>query len=249
MKKFLALIVVFLGDFAVAHGQKPILDKINEIKAQTDIYMWDEYTHPNPDTAKINAARWMLIEVNLNREYKYSVEDVLPYMKYIQMKRGNLTRAFAYMKRSDLPSAPSMGRSSNYASPLQQDDTGVQITYEQPSYTAQQLSSEYQSAPAVSFSQPDAFVREILQHKQFMEVYDFLKHERIEGRLAQYGALKDVEDYSSMNLILFDMQSREAISVLSGETSKNKRINLITGAEDSLDNYPQDMLLVIWYIK
>ncbi len=249
MKKFLVLIAVSLVGFAVAHGQNPILDKINEIKAQTDIYMWDEYTHPNPDTAKVNAARWVLIEINLNREDRYSVEDILPYMKYIQMKRGNLTRAFAYMKRGDLPAAPGMGGSSGYAPPQQHYDTGVQTTYEQPSYTGQQSSTDYQSAPEVSYSKPDAFAREILQHKQFMEVYDFLKHERIEGRLAQYGALKDVEDYSSMNLILFDMQSREAISVLSEETTKDKRINLITGAEDSLDNYPQDMLLVIWYIK
>lgn len=249
MKKFLVLLAISLGGFAVAHGQKPILNKINEIKAQTDIYMWDEFTHPNPDTAKVNAARWVLVEVNLNREDKFSVEDILPYMKYIQMKRGNLTRAFAYMKRSDLPAAPGMGGASDYAPPQQHFDTGVQTTYKQPSYTVQQTPTDYQSTPAVSFSQPDAFIREIMQHKQFMEVYDFLKHERIEGRLAQYGALKDVEDYSSMNLILFDMQSREAISVLSGETSKDKRINLITGAEDSLDNYPQDMLLVIWYIK
>jgi hypothetical protein len=33
MKKIFVLLAVSLGGFAVAHGQKPILNKINEIKA------------------------------------------------------------------------------------------------------------------------------------------------------------------------------------------------------------------------
>ena len=248
MKKIVVFIALTLGCFTVVYGQKAILDKINDIKGQKDVYFWDEYTHPDPDTAKVNAARWMLVEANLNRENHYSVEDVQPFVKHILMKRGRLTRAFAYMKRSDLPAEPGMGGTTAYAPPQQHYDTGVQTAYEQPSYPMQQSSTDYSTA-SVSPSQPDVFVSQIMQHREFMGVYDFLKHERIEGRLAQYGALKDVDDYSSMNLILFDMQSREVISVLSGETSNGERVNLTTGAMDSLDNYPQDMLLVIWYIK
>ena len=45
------------------------------------------------------------------------------------------------------------------------------------------------------------------------------------------------------------MNSQEVITMLSSETPSGKRINLVNGSEDSLDNYPTKMTAVIWYIQ
>ena len=70
-----------------------------------------------------------------------------------------------------------------------------------------------------------------------------------QGQILQFGKLKDVEDYSSLDLILFDMQSQQIITMLSPVTASGNRTNVVTGTEDSLDNYPNNMTAVIWYIK
>ncbi len=70
-----------------------------------------------------------------------------------------------------------------------------------------------------------------------------------EGQILQFGKLKDVEDYSSFELILFDMQSQEIITMLSPANNLGKRTNMVSGVEDSLENYPMNMTAVIWYIK
>ena len=103
--------------------------------------------------------------------------------------------------------------------------------------------------PSLAAFVPDAFVQRILQKKEFFKVYDYLKEMKAQGQILQFGPLKEVEDYSSLELILFDMQSKEVLTLLSPAIQGDVRTNLTTGTEDSLDNYPEDMLLVIWYIK
>ena len=70
-----------------------------------------------------------------------------------------------------------------------------------------------------------------------------------QGEILQFGKLKEIEDYSSLDLILFDMQSQKIISMLSSATESGTRTNLVNGTMDSLDNYPTSMTAVIWYIK
>ena len=70
-----------------------------------------------------------------------------------------------------------------------------------------------------------------------------------QGQILQFGKLKDVKDYSSFDLILFDMHSQEIVTMLSPVTASGNRMNVVDGFEDSLDNYPTNMTAVIWYIK
>ena len=96
---------------------------------------------------------------------------------------------------------------------------------------------------------PEAFVQRLIQQKTFYSVYNFLKTQKAQGEILQFGPLKEVEDYSSLDLILFDMQSKELLTVLSSVVQGEIRTNMVTGMKDSLENYPEDMVLVIWYIK
>ena len=202
-------VTLLLGVMSVSaqSNRSTLLDRINEIKKQNDIYFWDQYTHPNADSAKVNATKRMLVDINpLSTEgRRLSVADIMPYATYISLDRGNLKQCFVYIKREDVPpidgvpvtapatTSPSFGISENMATPSV-------------------------SAPVQKTFVPDAFVQR-------------------------------VEDYSSLDLILFDMQSQEVITMLSPVTTGNIRINVVNGGEDSLDNYPTEMTAVIWYIK
>lgn len=207
-----------------AQGQT-ILEKINAIKSQNEVYLWNEYTHPDADTAVINAAKWVLDEINCDRSNKLLLRDILPLVKNIKMNRGSLTRAFVYIKRTDVP------------------QTGTPTTV-----NIEQAPASQPVQPVREFV-PDIFVQKIMQQHTFTYVYRFLADQKRQGQILQFGALKDVDDYRSFDLILFDLQSQEVVSVLSQETPTGSRINLTNGTTDSLDNYPEEMMAVIWYIK
>jgi len=210
--------VFFCVTSVVAQNKTTLLQRINEIKSQNELYFWDQYTHPDADTAKIGATKRLLLDVNSNRseDTQLSVEEVMPHASYINIDRGNLKQYFVYIKKTD---AIAIGGGS----------ATLPVT----------------NTPVV----PDAFVQRIMETKYFVNVYKLLKALQSQGQILQFGKLKDVEDYSSLDLILFDMQSQQIITMLSPVTASGSRTNVVNGSEDSLDNYPTNMTAVIWYIK
>ena len=226
-------------------SKSELVRKINEIKARSDIYYWNQYTHAVADSAMINASRWMLVDINTARsEYsQLTLEQITPYIRYVKISRGANTQYFAYLKKADLSLA---------ASPATVPGTQVgtrRVASDSPSPATGQTTSPYTPTQSQSSFVPDAFVQKIREYKDFYAVYKFLKSQKAQKQLLQFGALKDVEDYSSMDLILFDIKSKELVAILSATNPDGTRTNLITGTPDSLDNYPEDLVLVIWYIK
>lgn len=220
--------------YVEAQNKTKLLQRINEIKSQTDVYFWDQYTHPNIDTAKVNATKRLLLDVNRDRNEitSVSVEDVVPYADYITIDRGNLKQIFVYIKKTD-------------ASAIKKVETISNVVVGIPIDTSPSPSMNSANRTFV----PDAFVQRIMETKRFMNVYKLLKSLQAQGQILQFGKLKDVEDYSSLDLILFDMQSQEIVTMLSSVTPSGNRMNVVNGMVDSLDNYPTDMTAVIWYIK
>ena len=234
---FLAIMTGF--SFACAQSRTTLLQHINDIKNQTDVYFWNQYTCPDADSAKVNATRRLLIDVNLNRseQDKVTIQELMARTGYINMDRGNLKQCFAYIKRdeaallkSGMPTAPAVSQPAPVA---------PASTYTPP----------VAERPAARAFIPEAFVQRVMATRYFLDVYKLLKDLKAEGQILQFGKLRDVEDYSSFELILFDMQSQEVITMLSPANKAGKRTNMVNGTEDSLDNYPMSMTAVIWYIK
>ena len=212
--------VVFCVTSVVAQNKTTLVQRINEIKSQSEVYFWDQYTHPDADTAKIGATKRLLLDVNSNRndDAQLSVEEVMPHANYINIDRGNLKQYFVYIKKTDAATI-----------------------------TNGSINPDVPDSPKPFI--PDAFVQRVMDTKDFMNVYRLLKSLQSQGQILQFGKLKDVEDYSSLDLILFDMQSQQIITMLSPVTASGSRTNVVNGSEDSLDNYPTNMTAVIWYIK
>ena len=211
MRKIIIIFTILVGIPSVAQNRSMLLQRINEIKNQSDVFLWDQFTHSDADSAKVYVTKRLLATINrgLEENEKLSVEGIMPFASYIYIDRGKMKQCFAYIRKTDF-------------------STIVNTTM-----------------PFV----PDAFVQRILLTKDFMSVYRLLQSLQSQGDILQFGKLKDVDDYSSFDLILFDMNSQEVITMLSSETPSGKRINLVNGSEDSLDNYPTKMTAVIWYIQ
>ena len=234
-----ALVIIFMTIVGVcsfnAQNKTTLVQRINEIKNQNDVYFWDQYTHPDADTAKVNATKRLLLDVNGNRNghAELSVEEIMPYANYVAIDRGSLKQYFVYIKKSD---AAAIGNGTIQPAPV----AGMPVKVE--------TATEPKNKVGKAFV-PDAFVQRVMETKNFTNVYRLLKSMQSQGQILQFGRLKDVEDYSSLDLILFDMQSQEIITMLSPVTTSGNRINVVDGAEDSLDNYPTNITAVIWYIR
>lgn len=217
--------------YVTGQNRNTLVQRINDIKSQSEVYYWDQYTCPDADTAKVNATKRLLLDVNNQRaEGDYvTVEEIMPYASYINIDRGNLKQCFAYIKKSD---AAVLKRGSQTSS----------------AYSEVSREPEVKSVQPKSFV-PDAFVQRVMETQNFVDVYKLLKSLQSQGQILQFGKLSDVEDYSSLELILFDMQSQRIITMLSYMNNNGYRTNLVTGTDDSLTNYPTNMTAVIWYIK
>lgn len=239
---YIALFFCLIG--ASGQGKSTLIKRINEIKSQNDTYYWNQYTGYNGDTAKVNATKWLLLEVNDNRpeSEQLTVDELMRHAKYITIDRGNAIQYFTYIEKSEAAAinrqvrdtSPSYSVSSSHSASTSQTDVAAA-----PQNVAPEPARHYV---------PDAFVQRVMQTEKFIDVYKLLKSLQAQGEILQFGKLRDVEDYSSLDLILFDMKSQEFVTMLSGVTANGSRINLVSGYEDSLSNYPTNMTAVIWYI-
>ena len=233
----LFLSVLFSNLCVNAQNRTTLLQRINEIKSQSESYFWDQYTHPNADTAKVGATKRLLLDANCHRSEasQFSVEEIMPFATYILLDRGNLKQYFVYIKKED-----AMAIKNNVHTISES---------EKPTVAPVDVLSPVAPVPVQKSFIPDAFIQRIMETKDFVNVYKLLKSMQTQGQILQFGRLKDVEDYSSLDLILFDMQSQQIITILSSVKASGNRTNMVDGSEDSLDNYPKGMTAVIWYIK
>lgn len=209
--------IIFCCNSSFPQNKSNLVQRMNEIKNQTDIYFWNQATYLHADTAKRVATERLLLSINIDRNesHQLSVEEVMPFASYINIDRGEKKQCFAYIKKTD-------------AALIKVDNKPV--------------------TPPKPFVQ-DAFVQRIMKEKTFLNVHKLLRSLQAQGQILQFGKLRDVEDFSSLDLILFDMQSQEIITMLSPVTASGNRTNVVNGSEDSLENYPTTMTAVIWYIR
>ena len=102
MRKLVLLLCLFL--LRMTASAQSIIQKVNDIKL-SDEYIWEQYASPSADTALVKAAEWLLANVSAEMVHDISGQDMLPYTKHIFLKGEKVTRAFVYMKKSDVKAA------------------------------------------------------------------------------------------------------------------------------------------------
>ena len=85
---------------AVFLNAQSIIQKVNDIKLSED-YIWAQYAHPSPDTALVKAIEWLTLDI----ENIYGLRNdalLVPLIKHINLKGNEITRAFVYIKKTDI---------------------------------------------------------------------------------------------------------------------------------------------------
>ena len=86
--KVMAILLLHILAVLPSQAQTPV-EKMNEIKMSTG-YIWDEYTHPDADTATVGAMRRLLLYIEVPSGQALDVEDIKPSTKFIKIKRSIL---------------------------------------------------------------------------------------------------------------------------------------------------------------
>ena len=66
MKKKLLFNLVFFVAIslpAIAQSRTSVIQRVNEIKSNNEIYLWDQFTHTDVDTAKVGAAKRLILHI------------------------------------------------------------------------------------------------------------------------------------------------------------------------------------------
>ena len=253
MRGFFLVIICVIADCTSLSAQtgrnQSLVSLINSIKSQSDLYFWDQYTHPNADTATVGAIKRLklCIEAEVSEAEYSAVDGIDPYVKNVPIDRGSLKQIFVYIEKKKVRNILS-GNMPQKGEVVADGGKNAGATGNSEGGAPNTAGAKPLPEKTEKFV-PDAFTLRLFEAKTFSNVYKLLKSMTSTGQVLQFGKLKDVDDYTSFDLILFDMNSQEIISILSAENTAGTRTNMILGTPDSLSNYPQNMTAVIWYIK
>lgn len=253
MKKHIPLFLTFIMMACLSAGaqenQAELKSKVNEIKKSPD-YIYAEATRETAEEAKSAAEEqlynniniWVAHEKNLRGAKHVVVAQTKSDYEEFQLQRGNMTRAFLYVKKSDIIAGDNVRVLD--VNPLKEgeakDDKAQQPADPQPSLEdaiegtvpAQKTAEEPQPAkPAVEIS---PLVKELANIATIQAFGTRLKELKAQGKVGVYGKYKELPDPDNCLLVVYNRQGTiEAVL-----TAGAQRYNATTALPDALANYP-----------
>lgn len=233
MKKHISLFLTFILMACLSAGaqdnQAELKSKVNEIKKSPD-YIYAETTRETAEEAKSAAEEqlynniniWVAQEKKLRGAKQVIVAQSKADYEEYQLQRGNLVRAFLYVKKSDIIAVDNV-RVLN-VNPLKEDEAKED--------EAQQPAADPQPAtPAVEIS---PLVKELANIATIQAFGTRLKELKAQGKVGVYGKYKELSDPDNCLLVVYNRQGTiEAVL-----TAGAQRYNATTALPDALANYP-----------
>lgn len=99
MKK--CFVILSLQICVMIVNAQSIIKKVNDIKMSED-YIWAQYANPSPDSALVKAKEWLGILISEAENSPVSILELAPHIRHIYLKGETVTRAFVYIKKSDI---------------------------------------------------------------------------------------------------------------------------------------------------
>ena len=239
MKKHIPLFLTFIMMACLSAGaqenQAELKSKVNEIKKSPD-YIYAEATRETAEEAKSAAEEqlynniniWVAHEKNLRGAKQVIVAQTKSDYEEYQLQRGNMTRAFLYVKKSDIIAGDNVRVLD--VNPLKEgeakDDKAQQPADPQP------VAADLQpAAPAVEIS---PLVKELANIATIQAFGTRLKELKAQGKVGVYGKYKELPDPDNCLLVVYNRQGTiEAVL-----TAGAQRYNATTALPDALANYP-----------
>lgn len=206
------LFVVFVSLSVMAQNEEAQKKEINRVKLHPGQYLYAEVVAADLQDA-LNLAEELLQKrigeyvaekKNLGQGGSVVALDTKSHWETISMARGtNMFRAFMYVKKSDIIPA----ENATLIEPMK--------------------------AVARPLNKREETIDRLLELKQFSEVDACIKQLKQEGRITEYGKIKNLTNLESYVLLIYNREG-EIEAVLSDGT---QRKNLRTKQDDSTNNY------------
>ena len=233
MKKHISLFLTFILMACLSAGaqenQAELKSKVNEIKKSPD-YIYAETTRETAEEAKSaaeeqlynNINMWVAQEKKLRGAKQVIVAQAKADYEEYQLQRGNLVRAFLYVKKSDIIAADNVRVLD--VNPLKEDEAKED--------EAQQPAADPQPAtPAVEIS---PLVKELAGIATIQAFGTRIKELKAQGMVGVYGKYKELSDPDNCLLVVYNRQGTiEAVL-----TAGAQRYNAATALPDAIANYP-----------
>lgn len=188
---------------------------------KSDDYIYAEATRETLEDAKDLATEMLYNEINewvasehkLKIEGRVMIQNSRSAWQEISLPRGNMFRAFLYVKKSDVFT----------------DGNAVEDVTQ-----LENVPSENKEA-AVDFAsqQPDV-IKQLMKVKVFSELRPLVTSFKAQGKIREYNLFTKLNDASEYYLVINNRQ-QEVVALLT--PGKDVRINLLTGQEDKTSNY------------
>lgn len=205
--------------------------KINSIKKDY-AYLYAEITTDNQQSALDLAEDMLNQEINkyvaeqkkLRSAQKIVLRNSQEIMETISLPRGNMFRAFKFVKKSDIIAADNAEVRTNTQAV---STSGNTASAETP------LKSTVQTVTTESAKRNETIGR-ILAVSKFADLQEVFKQLKQENRIGQYAKIKELSAPEQFVLIIYNREGN--IEAVLSEGSA--RTNLRTGQADSVNNYP-----------
>lgn len=238
------LLFIMLALLIAAPGicQESDSKKINKIKRNSQ-YLYAEATMKDADEAYETAVELLngYIDEYVQSKRKFNssdniiIKDMGKNSDKIQMQRGELTRVFVYVKKSDIIPAENSTLREN-AGKKEDDDEDLVATFgeEQPleGNTSLRLEKAWQQA----------VIDELLTCNTIIEAKSMLNRQQTEYKVKRSGSPASCRNKESCYWVIGD-ESGNLITVLG--MGSNDRTNFRTMQLDTLENYPE--ATAIWF--
>jgi hypothetical protein len=207
--------------------------KINSIK-KSSAYLYAEITTNDQQTALDLAEDMLNQEINkyvaeqkkLRKAANIVLRNRQEAMESISLPRGNMYRAFKYVKKSDILAADNVEVRTNTAVV---DANGNTTTV-----TTAVASTAISNGQLVVSEKRAETVKRLLAVQKFNELPQTLKQLKQEGRIGQYAKMKELSNPEKSVLLIYNREGN--IEAVLGEGPN--RMNLSTNQADSEKNYP-----------
>lgn len=250
MKKLLSTILL-LSVILTASAIDKQLDRVNGIKKNRE-YLYSEATMPTQEEAASVAYELIQHEVlswatdRVSRPIdKVSLKAINNLVDTIVLRRADMFRVFAYVRKNDL--VPMFYRNGI----VQDDSLDIGIMDSSPQDVESVLETKNTPKPKEDnktlvdenlkqelqnhfFAPKNGVLRKIGGARNFFELKNILPPLKDEGSIIDYGKLATAEKPEECYLIVYDIAGNIKALLGKGEVI---RPNLKTGKEDSLDNY------------
>lgn len=224
-KKIILLSFSFLI-FSGLCAQENATQAINEIKQQSDIYLYAESTSQTWEEALENAQ--YLLEVEIESWVKSfdssSVDGYIAkaqhHIFHLKSMRGDRFRAFVYVKKGDI-------------APVSNTERLVVVPMDESQQTT--IQDVTASVPTTEpLFHPSAFEDEMMSITDARNIGTFITRLKSEGRICNYGKYKDMPTNIDCYLFVYnrDMQIPAYL-----HKQGNGYVNLKTGKQDQVTNY------------